>query len=197
MFYVIFVSGCASTSKKEKLAKDAETVRKVAQTKVVNFNNQENAYVFIRLYKPVYKNPLTLTNLLRFCLKVTATNDSISATSSHASIGLSLDDSFVSLTFRDNSNVKVENCEDVSTNVFMNSCNPHTSTQETYALKVTPEEYEHIRSMILESENYRYYTLQNFKIAPYSIKRHFFTAKENQRIDRFYVMQNPHSEESM
>ena len=152
----------------------------------------EDAYIFIRLYNPVYKNPFRPSAFLQFCLATTAVTDGPSATASHASIGLSLEDSFFSLTLVKTPNVKVEHCTDISGNAYMNSCNPHRSTQQTYALKVTPEEYEHIRLMLTDTAAYSYDAFQNFRIAPYSIERRFFTPKDQRGLADFYRAQKAH-----
>lgn len=153
----------------------------------------EQRYIFIRLYDPSYASPIYVENLLQNGMSKTQVNpESVS----HASIGFDLSDYFFGLTSGGKYNLKIEKCMDVASNRYMKRCNPMRSTQSVYALKVKPEEYEKACDIVyrnLTNKWLRYATIQNVKIAGYSIKRKFFTDEEQQTLgssalsDRFYT----------
>lgn len=137
-------------------------------------------YIFLRLYNPIYSNPFYIANILKGGIQITEISD---FELSHASINLSLDDGFYGLTLAGNSQFSKEYCTDTNTNGYMEKCNPATSEQITFALKVTEQEYEYIGEFINFYSKYpklTYAALQNFKIAIYSLKRKFFTKKDKQ-----------------
>ena len=151
----------------------------------VKFNDLEDPdepyrYVFIRLYNPIYSNPLYIANILKGGIKLTEVSN---FELSHASINTSLDDGFYGLTLAGNSQFAKEYCSDITSNGYMEKCNPATSEQITFAIKVTEHEYEYIGEFINFYSKYpklTYAVIQNFKLAVYSTKRKFFTKKEKQ-----------------
>ena len=143
----------------------------------------DDCYLFIRLYSPVYKKTFSSTNFLRYCISKTDVSD---YHVSHASIGFSLKDDFFSLTQTGASCVKVEHCTDISTNPYMDTCDAEKSQQIVFAVKVTREEYDRAIELIRNSSNLSYSVLQNFVIAQYCVERKYLTAEDEQGLDEFY-----------
>lgn len=165
-------------------------------------------YIFIRLYDPSYASPIYVENLLQNGMSKTQVNPE---TVSHASIGFDLTDYFFGLTAGGKYNLKIERCMDVASNKYMKKCNPIRSTQSVYAIKVKPEEYEKACDLVyrnLTNKWLKYATLQNVRIAGYSVKRKYFTREEQRNLgsnalaDKFYdvkkfirdFMDTPYSE---
>ena len=139
-------------------------------------------YIFFRLYNPAYKNPLYIANVLKGGISITRPENVPDV--SHASINFSLDDNYFGLKLGGDFPLEVEECTIPDNNEYMKKCDKEKSEQITYALKVTEEEYEKTKQFVehyVNSDNVKYNTALNFKIALFSIKRKFFTAKENQQ----------------
>lgn len=139
-----------------------------------------DAYIFFRLYNPCYSSPLNVTNLLKFGISTTNLSDIFV---SHASIGFDLNDDFYGVTLGGKQQLKLETCTDVSDNPYMSNCDPTTSEQYVYALKVSRAEYDATRKMVqyyLKNVDVKYSVIQNFPYSAYSIRRKFFTRKKHQ-----------------
>ena len=139
-------------------------------------------YIFFRLYNPAYKNPLYIANVLKGGISITRTENVPDV--SHASINFSLDDNYFGLKLGGEFPLEVEECTIPDNNEYMKKCDTEKSEQITYALKVTEEEYEKTKAFVehyVNSDNVKYNTALNFKIALFSIKRKFFTPKQNQQ----------------
>lgn len=138
-------------------------------------------YIFFRLYNPEYSNPLYIANLLKGGLAITNTDDVPEL--SHSAISFSLDDNFYGLTFGGKHQLAPEICEKPKENKYMRNCDPTKSEQITYALKVTPEEYENTKVFIeryAESTKLKYASLINVKLGLFFIKQKFFVSKKYQ-----------------
>ena len=138
-----------------------------------------DAYIFFRLYNPCYSSPLNVTNLLKFGISTTNLSDIFV---SHAAIGFDLNDDFYGVTLGGKQQLKMETCTDVSDNPYMENCDPSTSEQYVYALKVSRKEYDETRRMVqyfLQNVDVKYSVIQNFPYSAYSIRRKFFTRKKN------------------
>ena len=138
-------------------------------------------YIFFRLYNPAYKNPLYIANMLKGGISLTRTGGVPDV--SHASINFSLDDNYFGLKLGGEYPLEVEECSIPDSNEYMKRCDTEKSEQITYALKVTEEEFEKTKQFVehyVNNPDVRYATSLNFKIALFSIRRKFFTPKENQ-----------------
>lgn len=131
-------------------------------------------YLFLRLYDTVYKNPLYVSNLLKLGIKMTEVNG---MKVSHSSVGFDLNDNFFGLTMLARPMLSLEHCGDVSTNKFMKECDPQKSTQITYAIKVTPEEYNRAKEVLIENREARYTIERLMAVSARSIRRGWFTSK--------------------
>ena len=134
-----------------------------------SFSSQDS-YIFLRLYNPRY-TALTSGAILQAGLNSVDTNQ---FKGTHIAIGFDLTDNFYGLTLYAEPNFKVEKCSDVTSNEFMMTCDPQTSLQTTFALKVNREEFETISFMVknyLKKENLFYDVSQNFPIAADTIHR--------------------------
>ena len=143
-------------------------------------------YIFIRLYDAEYASSLDPTNILKFGVSATEVSD---IRVSHASINFDLDDDFYALSIGGKYQLAKESCMDVNANKFMKKCNPQTSNQITFALKVTEEEYYKTKEFVEEyarSTDIKYDLLHNLKIARFATKRKFFTEKEGQAFGSVY-----------
>jgi len=136
-------------------------------------------YIFFRLYNPAYKNPFYIANILKG--GISATKVEAGPDLSHASINFTLDDNYYGLTLGGKHQLAEEECTLPQNNKYMKNCDPEKSEQITYALKVTEEEYEETKKFVehyAESTDIKYASGLNFKIALFSIKRKFFTPKD-------------------
>lgn len=184
---IIFLSISSFSCKSLRISKEEKSFTSIPYLieENVKFNDLEDPskpykYIFLRLYNPVYSNPLYIANILKGGIRLTDVSD---FELSHVSINLELNDGFYGLTLAGNSQFVKEYCSDVNSNRYMSKCNPANSEQITFALKVTEEEYENVREFIQFYTKYpklSYFALENFKIAVYSLKRKFFTKKEKQ-----------------
>lgn len=184
---IIFLSISSFSCKSLRISKEEKSFTSIPYLieENVKFNDLEDPskpykYIFLRLYNPVYSNPLYIANILKGGIRLTDVSD---FELSHVSINLELNDGFYGLTLAGNSQFVKEYCSDVNSNRYMSKCNPANSEQITFALKVTEEEYENVRKFIQFYTKYpklSYFALENFKIAVYSLKRKFFTKKEKQ-----------------
>lgn len=142
---------------------------------------EDYKYIFFRLYNPEYSNPLYIANILKGGLAITNTDDVPEL--SHSAISFTLDDNFYGLTFGGKYQLAPEACERPKDNKYMRNCDPTKSEQITYALKVTPEEYENTKEFVekyAEDTKLKYASLINVKLALFFIKQKFFVSKKYQ-----------------
>ncbi len=136
-------------------------------------------YIFIRLYNPIYSNPLYIANFLQGGLSLTKTEDVPDL--SHSAINFSLDDCFYGLTFGGKYQLAEENCRSPLDNKYMKHCDPAKSEQITYALKVSEKEFEDTKVFIEKyaaSTKLKYASLKNIKIGIWFIGKRYFTNKK-------------------
>lgn len=74
--------------------------------------DEDEAYIFFRLYNPCYSSPLNVTNLLKFGISTTNTIDIFV---SHAAMGFDLNDNFYGVTLGGKQQLKLEICTDLQT----------------------------------------------------------------------------------
>ena len=182
--------GCASTN---KLNQDLESspVPFIIEENLFSSQDSENPttpektkYLFFRLYNPEYTNPLYVANILKAGIEITDLNEE---KVSHSAINFYLDDNFYGLTMGGDLQLAFESCTDIKGHKYMGKCNLHTSTQMTYALPVTEEEYNNTKEfveMYSMSPKVNYSAIENFKIAIFDIGRKFFTPKEKQKFGK-------------
>lgn len=140
----------------------------------------DEAYIFFRLYNPCYSSPLNVTNLLKFGIGVTNVSELVV---SHAAIGFDLNDNFYSVTLGGKQQLKLEICTNLADNPYMRKCDPVSSEQWVYAMKVPRYEYEATAAMVqyfLDNITVKYSVMQNLPYTTYNIKRKFFTSKNYQ-----------------
>lgn len=182
LFLCIFVFfGCKSTNSVSRKVFTPEDPFYIESD--LNFHeiDEPYKYIFLRLYNPIYSNPLYYANVLKNLIAVTEVTD---FTASHAAIGFSLDDDFYGLSSPGDGRLKVEHCQDTLSNPYMANCNPVESTQLTLAIKVRDSEYQNIQQFVKESldnPNLKYDVSINFPIGSMSIKRKFFSKKKNKQ----------------
>lgn len=137
-------------------------------------------YIFFRLYDVDYYNHLTPGAILKFGVDTTEIYD---IHASHVSINFSLEDSFYGLTSGGKYQLAKESCMHNEINKFTKQCNPSTSNQITYAIRVKENEWKKTKRFVegyASSTEIRFSVLQDFLIASFATKRKFFTEKENQ-----------------
>jgi hypothetical protein len=142
--------------------------------------DEDEAYIFFRLYNPCYSSPLNVTNLLKFGISTTNLSEIFV---SHAAMGFDLNDNFYGVTLGGKQQLKLEICTDLSNNPYMRKCDPVSSELWVYAMKVPRDEYDATREMVqffLDNIIVKYSVMQNFPYTGYNIKRKFFTSKKNQ-----------------
>ena len=154
--------------------------------KLANFGSENQNYIFIRLYYPVYNNPFCVENTLKSLIGFV---DIHPEKFSHAAIGFDLNDNFIGLTTAGNKDLKIEHCTEIDTNPFMAKCNPKKSVQTTYAIKVSQEEYEKAREIVqfFYNEEIIYDVGLNFAIGMFELKRKFFTSNEEQQLEKIGI----------
>lgn len=148
----------------------------------VSENQESYKYIFIRIYDPAYSNPFYIANLLKGGIKITLVNPQDNY--SHSAINFYLTDDFYGLTSGGKYQLAKESCVRPEENKYMKHGNPEKSTQVTYALKVTEEEYEYIHEFVklyYESPKVRYNVFLNFQIGFFTINRKFFTSKDKKQ----------------
>lgn len=190
--FVIFLLGCKTTNSITKKSFDPQApveaeylIAQNLETKsstVVSDNNEKTKYVFFRLYNPIYKNPFYIANILKFGIGLTRIKGNPDV--SHASINFDLEDDFYGLSLGGEYQLKIEECLDTTSNIYMKNCDPTKSEQVTYALKVTPEEYEktkHFIEVYADSPDLKYVPFLNFKFALFCLDRKFFTTKKHKQ----------------
>ncbi|MBR1638533.1 MAG: hypothetical protein IJ688_04015 [Treponema sp.] len=127
-------------------------------------------YVFIRLYNPEYEHNLP-AKLLQKGQDITNVSE---IKASHAAIGFDLKDSFYGLTLGGKYDLKIEQCTDINSCEYMQTCNPLASFQYTFALPVTAEEYDDVKKMVenyYNSHEVKYAVFHNFPVAVYCLQR--------------------------
>ena len=164
------------------------------------FSNQDS-YIFLRLYNPKY-TVISSGAVLQAGLNTVDRNP---FKGTHIAIGFDLTDNFYGLTLYADPNFKIEKCSDISTNEYMMTCDPKTSLQTTFAVKVTSEERQAIKMMVkeyLQQANLLYDVSRNFPIAADTIHRKVSITHKTQRTykralreqkmrDTFRVQSNP------
>ena len=166
------------------------------QIPVENINPQElttefpkkTKYIFIRLYDPKYSNPLYIANLLKAGINITELTDNFV---SHASINTRLNDDFYGLTMGGKFQLAHESCTNVKGHKYMDKCDPLTSTQITFAIQVSEEEYNNLQQNLddySKDPTLAYNAFENFKIAIYDIGRRFFTPAKYQNVQNGYYL---------
>ena len=173
--------GCRTT---KVVSEDIPSVPYIIEEKL-NFNEKKGPYkyIFFRLYNPDYNNPLYIANFLKAGINIT---ESTHFELSHASINFSLEDNFYGLTLNGECNLERESCNNIQNNEYMIRCNPFTSEQITFALKVTEEEYNATKKMLeeyYETGNVKYHTADNFLMGLFLTKRKYFTKKQNNNLE--------------
>lgn len=151
----------------------------------LTFHEKEEPYkyIFLRLYNPNYENPFYIANLLKSGINFT---ESTHFELSHASINFTLDDNFYGLTLNGVYNLERESCNNIANNEYMARCNPFSSEQITFAIRVSEEEYENTKKMVEEyykKGDVKYHTSDNFLIALFLTKRKYFTRKSRQNLE--------------
>ena len=144
-------------------------------------------YIFIRLYDPKYSNPLYIANLLKGGMSVTELSDDIV---SHSSINTNLTDNYYGLTMGGKFQLAKESCTNVKNHKYMGKCDPKTSTQITFALKIKKDEALKIQeSLELYSTDphLTYDAFANFKIGIFEIGRKFFTPPKFRTLKKNYL----------
>lgn len=186
LLFFFVVQGCKSTKVLDAYPVTPEAPYNIAEE--ISFessdegNEDKSKYLFIRLYNPEYSNPFYIANILKGGLQITKNNQGPDL--SHASINFDLEDNFFGLTFGGKYQLAEEACQFPLDNKYMRNCNPSKSEQVTYALKVTEEEYENTKKFIeiyASNTKLKYASLLNVKIGLFSIKRKFFS-KKDQRV---------------
>lgn len=186
LLFFFVVQGCKSTKVLDAYPVTPEAPYNIAEE--ISFessgegNEDKSKYLFIRLYNPEYSNPFYIANILKGGLQITKNDQGPDL--SHASINFDLEDNFFGLTFGGKYQLAEEACQFPLDNKYMRNCNPSKSEQVTYALKVTEEEYENTKKFIeiyASNTKLKYASLLNVKIGLFSIKRKFFS-KKDQRV---------------
>lgn len=168
----------------------------------VPFNPEKNivldngdTFIFFRLYNPKYDKALCLESIFKAMINLVEVNGIVA---SHCSIGFSLEDAFLSVTSSEEEgtekNFCVESCTNIDSNVYMSKCDPAESLQTTYSLKVTQNEFDKAIDLtytLLNDPRTEYSIGLNYKIAPWELKRKFFTSKEKRNIKTMKVVERP------
>lgn len=139
-------------------------------------------YLFIRLYDPVYKNPLYMSTFLKAGIAMTEVHKPLKL--SHSSIGFDLTDNFFGLTLMPRPMLNEEHCMDVDTNEFMKQCRMDKSSQTTYAIEVTDGEYEKAKRVIDEYRDAKYSVGKVIGAGLGAIGRKFFHTKKNETLEK-------------
>ncbi len=179
LFLLLIFSNCRTLTINNGVSKE----NPIFLNSKVEFEDMEKPYkyIFIRLYNPDYTDPFYIANILQIGINIT--NIYPQLVLSHASLNFSLDDNFWGLTQTGRPQFSRESCINITDNEYMNKCDPQDSQQITYAIKVTEEEYNNAKTFVEEyakAEEIKYKTSLNFKLAGFSIRRKFFTPKEQQ-----------------
>ncbi len=154
-----------------------------------NLGTDDIYYIFIRLYYPHYKNTI---GLVHFFNKLIIWTDVNQNKFTHIAIGFDLNDNFIGLTTHNKLNLEFEHCTNISTNKYMKKCNPKTSYQTTYTIKVSKEEYEKAKQLteFFVYSNTIYSMPQTIPIVFFELKRKFFTEQENQKLKNINSKKN-------
>jgi len=92
-----------------------------------------------------------------------------------------LNDDFYGLTLYSTSDLKKESCLVPESNQYMKLCNPYTSTQTTFAMKVSDEEYNAAKTMLekdFAEQKVKYWVPKNLTVGLSGLKRKKLSAKE-------------------
>lgn len=137
-------------------------------------------YIFIRLYDPVYKNPFYMSTFLKGGIAATEVHPQLKL--SHASLGLDLTDNFFGLTLMPRPMLNMEHATEADANEFMKQCRMDKSSQTTFALTVTKEEYEKVKQVLYEYRDAKYSTGKVVLSGLKSIRRKM-RAKKNRSLE--------------
>ena len=198
LLLIFFLVSCQSTPTLEHFSLNDGALYVIAEDLENEVTGPENTeedasykYIFFRLYNPEYSNPLYIANLLKGGIDATHIDDTPNV--SHASINFSLDDDFYGLSMGGKYQLKKESCVNPITNDYMKNCDPAKSEQITYALKVSPQEYEDAKAFVeyySKEPKLRYKASINFRMAMFSIKRKYFTKAEKQQFGSITYKKN-------
>lgn len=179
---VVLLASCATTRKKVVYNIPAtldESGYILFSPEAEKFSTN-GSYIFFRLYNPKYLS-VTSGAVLQAGLNTVDRNP---FKGTHLAIGFDLTDNFYGLTMYADPNFKIENCTDIKTNEYMMTCDPDTSLQTTFALKVTTEECIAAKKMVKEyakNGNLLYDVTRNFPIAADTIQRKVSLTHKTQR----------------
>ncbi|MCR4952493.1 MAG: hypothetical protein K6A43_00325 [Treponema sp.] len=177
--FIVFMA-CASTSKEKHNLSDnivSNSFFEAPQT------DENDCYIFLRLYDPVYKNPLYIANLLKTGITLTEVN---SFSASHVAMSFHLDDCFLGLTSLTNPQLNFEICSKETSNEYMIQCDKQKSTAYIYSIKVTPEEREKAIAIIQNNMDVQYDSALNFVMADKSVKRSLKRTPEEKKLEEFF-----------
>ena len=183
---LFFLNSCQSVT---KLDENGNFIPSYKLEESLNFEEVEEPYkyIFLRLYDIDYLNPFYIANILKFGINLTEVND---VQASHASINFRLTDDFYGLTSGGKFQLEKESCLDTKSNKFFKKVNPNNSTQLTYAIKVSEEDYYDALAMVEDyagNSDVKYDVIENFKIAHFSTRRRFRTKQDERSMeDMFY-----------
>ena len=184
-FLIVFLafsficSGCQSTKGLENQTKFIEeveinacdTVFEIFDTTFEDDFQEDEKFIFLRLYLPNYKNKLSGVNILKALI---ASSEPSDYDFSHSAIGFDLNDTFYGLTRYRPQDLKMESCTNPGTNKYMKKCDKYKSVQLTLALKVSKEEYENTKNFVerdFDQAKVKYDTPQNLPIGFWGYKR--------------------------
>lgn len=134
-----------------------------------NKNKEKPYYVFIRNIHGVYKNPLTLTNILDKGIKIADGNsEKDHKFYNHSTMSYKLNDGFAGLTMDSNEcQVKEEYVTQPEKVRYTSGCKSDKSEYSVFAVEVSKSEYDEIVKMInnaISNINIKYSVITNFLI---------------------------------
>lgn len=199
LFFLVSLISCASIQKNDtEYSTIALEKEEIIPNLEKNFLDNGKTYIFIRIYNPTYKQTFSSANFLKQLIKLIDVNQKEAY---HCAIGFSLEDEFLGITSSNQEGknyLKLESCTNISNNEYMAKCDPIKSTQTTYALEVTTEEFQKALKLINQYINNKeaYYSLAlNFSYAGKQFSRKFFTSKEKQNIKNMKIKKKGFNEE--
>lgn len=167
-----FLIGCASTPKQPKL----NTLKSLEgeNYKIYSIPDKDENYIYLRSYNPFYKRRLSGGRILQTGINIIETKPIII---NHVALGVELNDEFYGLTSYARPNFSLEECTNTKSNAYMRMCYKRKSIQTVFAMKVSAEEKEAVRKIILdcaENDLIHYDVSQNFVFAKRGIDAKFF-----------------------
>ncbi len=160
---VLFAVSCASSPRNERL-NSMESLHD-AEYRIFSIPDEDEDYIYLRIYNPSYRRRFSGGSLLQSGINIVEVRPMIT---SHVALGFDLNDEFYGLTAYSRPNLAMEECGNTSSNLYMKTCDSKKSLQTLLAMKVTREEKESMRSLVMhcmEEELVVYDTFQNFKVA--------------------------------